>query len=66
MRFGPKTHTQMSSQRTQLQGLRWIKGIAIQFSLSPLAVENGLDRPPQLSSGLGALRYVSVIANMST
>ena len=51
MRFGSKTHTQMSSRMTRLQGLRWIKGIAIRFSISPLPVENELDRPPQMSSG---------------
>src|SRR5437867_648124 len=50
MRFGSKTHAQMSSRMTRLQGLRWIKGIAIRFSISPLAVENELDRPPQMST----------------
>ena len=50
MRFGSKMHTQMSSQRTQRQGLHLIKGIAIRFSHSPLAVENELDRPPQMST----------------
>src|SRR2546426_11103533 len=55
MRFGSKTHAQMSSRMTRLQGLRWIKGIAIRFSISPLAVENELDRPPQMSTnGEGA------------
>ena len=58
MRFGSKTHAQMSSRMTRLQGLRWIKGIAIRFSISPLPVENELDRPPQMSSGLTLLLYV--------